>query len=73
MTLKLDPENRLLNEKLVSIEKSNLENQKFDQESTTKSKIQRSPPINPEISNCLGIFGLTSNTTRGAPSTRGAQ
>ena len=64
MTLKLDAENRLLNQKIVSLEKSNLENQKIDQESRTKSEIQRSQPINPEISNCLGVFGLTSNTTK---------
>ena len=64
MTLKLDADNRLLKEKIVSLEKSNLENQTIDQESTPKSEIQDSYPINPEISNCLGVFGLTSNTTK---------
>ena len=64
MTLKLDADNRLLKERIVSLEKSNLENQTIDQESTPKSEIQDSYPINPEISNCLGIFGLNSNTTK---------
>ena len=64
MTLKLDTESKLLKEKIVFLEKSNLETQMIEQKSTPKSEIQDSHPINPEISNCLGIFGLNSKTTK---------
>ena len=64
MTLTLDSEIKFLKEKKVSLEKSNLETQTIEQKSTSKSEIRDSHPINPEISSCLAIFGLNSNTTK---------
>ena len=63
-TIKLEAENNLMKEKIVSLEKSvrDLENQKIEHKSKVKSEIQDSNRIkrNPEISNCLGVFGLST-------------
>ena len=67
MTLKLDAENKFLKEKLVSLETSvhDLENQMIEQKSITQSEIQGSNLIKicPEISNCLGVYNLTFDTS----------
>ena len=66
-TLKLEAENNLMKEKIVSFEKSvhDLENQKIEQISKIKSEIQESNPTkrNPEVSNCLGVFGLSTRVS----------
>ena len=63
-TIKLEAENNLMKEKIVSLEKSVrvLENQKIEQKSKVQSEIQDSNRIkqNPDISNCLGVFGLST-------------
>ena len=63
-TIKLEAENNLMREKIVSLEKSvrDLENQKIEHKSKVKSEIQDSNRIkqNPDISNCLGVFGLST-------------
>ena len=63
-TIKLEAENNLMKEKIVSLEKSvsDLENQKIEHKSKVKSEIQDSNRIkqNPDISNCLGVFGLST-------------
>ena len=63
-TLELEAENNLMKEKIVSLEKSlhDLENQKIGQKSKVKSEIQDSNRLkqNPDISNCLGVFGLST-------------
>ena len=63
-TIKLEAENNLMKEKIVSLEKSVrvLENEKIEQKSKVQSEIQDSNRIkqNPDISNCLGVFGLST-------------